>query len=268
MEVLAVIPARYASTRFPGKPLARDTGKFLIEHVYERVARVPSIARALIATDDPRIAQAAASFDAEVVMTRDDHPSGTDRIAEVLTHVAGPDEQIVLNVQGDEPEIEPASLEQLVQRMQREPELQAGTLAAPYPVDAAYDDPALVKVICDRSGRAIYFSRAAIASANVDRGSAARSDASSACPALLHVGVYAYRRGFLRTYAAWEPTPLERAERLEQLRILEHGVDLAVERIERTAAGIDTPEEYAAFVARYGSAVSAGKSETCGNGLS
>lgn len=244
MTVTAIIPSRFASVRYPGKPLLRETGKFLVQHVYERVRAARRVERCLIATDDQRIADAARSFGAEVVMTRADHPSGTDRIAEVMTHLGGQPDDLVLNVQGDEPEIEPAALDQLVERMQRSPDCPMGTLACPFPADGNPDDPNSVKIVKNATGFALYFSRARIPYC---RDVQAGAD-NSAC--LLHIGVYALRRAFLLEFASWPAGQLERIEKLEQLRVLERGMPIAVEVVERSWVGVDTPQDYAAFVAR------------------
>jgi 3-deoxy-manno-octulosonate cytidylyltransferase (CMP-KDO synthetase) len=242
MNVAAVIPARYASTRFPGKPLVRETGKYLIQHVYEQVSRARSVADVIVATDDERIRQAVESFGGRAVMTRADHPSGTDRVAEVA---AGLDAAIILNVQGDEPEIEPADIDKLVGLLAADAEVVMGTLACPFPAGADPRDPNAVKVVLDRRGRALYFSRALIPYPRDSAGAP-----SSGQEWLLHLGVYAYRRDFLLRLAKLPPTPAERMEKLEQLRALENGYAIAVGIVERAAVGIDTPADYAAFVKR------------------
>lgn len=239
--VTAIIPARFGASRFPGKPLARDTGKYLIQHVCERVSAAETIERVIVATDDVRIGEAVRSFGGEVQMTRADHVSGTDRIAEVVERLGGEDDDLILNVQGDEPEIEPACLDQLVRRMLAD-RVDAGTLAAPFAADQDPADPNAVKVVVDADGFALYFSRALIPHVR-DAGGGER-------PWLLHVGVYAYRRAFLPEYTGWAPTALEQLEKLEQLRILEHGRAIAVERTTGAPKGVDTPEDYARFVAR------------------
>jgi 3-deoxy-manno-octulosonate cytidylyltransferase (CMP-KDO synthetase) len=246
MDAVAIIPARYASTRFPGKPLARQTGKYLIQHVYERVSTARRVRRCIVATDDERIAAAVRGFAGEVAMTRPDHPSGTDRIAEVVRALPGGPEDIILNVQGDEPEIEPMHLDRLVERLAHEgADCPIATLACPFPPDADPHDPSAVKVVTNSAGRALYFSRSLIpyprdgGAARVPRG------------CLLHLGVYAYRRQFLLELAAWTPGVLEQIEKLEQLRVLERGVRLAVEVVAQGSVGIDTPEDYARFVARH-----------------
>jgi len=245
MKTVAVIPARYASSRLPGKPLLRETGRCLIQHVCEQVAAARGIDAVFVATDDERIASAVASFGGRAILTRADHPSGTDRICEALERIDGDDDQIVLNVQGDEPEIEPAALEALIGRMRAEPGLNVATLAAPFPEELDPADPSAVKVVLDARGRALYFSRARIPHPRDPE-----PDDPVARP-LLHLGVYAYRRGFLRRFASWPPGVLERIEKLEQLRLLERGEPIAVVRVERASVGIDTPQDYARFVARW-----------------
>lgn len=245
MDVIAIIPARYASTRFPGKPLANETGKPLIQHVYERVAQARRVRRCIVATDDERIAAAVRSFGGDAVMTRPDHPSGTDRIAEVVRGLPTGDNDIIVNVQGDEPELEPEYLDRLAERLAREPaECPIATLACPFPADADPRDPNAVKVVVNSAGRALYFSRALIPYPR-DAGAVGRP---AVC--LLHLGVYAYRRSFLLKLAAWPPGVLEQVEKLEQLRVLERGVALAVEIVEHASVGIDTPQDYEQFVAR------------------
>jgi len=236
MSVTAIIPARFASTRLPGKPLLADTGKPLIQHVYERVAAVDAVDRVCVATDDERIVAAVKAFSGQVVMTRSDHPTGTDRIAEVASRL---DTDLVLNVQGDEPEIDPDHLEALIERMGNGAEM--GALACPFPDDADPADHNAVKVVINRAGRALYFSRALVPHAR---------DPQDAVPPHLHIGVYAYRREFLLKYASWPVTPLERCEKLEQLRALENGVAIEVVTVSHAAPGIDTPADYAAFVKR------------------
>jgi 3-deoxy-manno-octulosonate cytidylyltransferase (CMP-KDO synthetase) len=246
MEVVAIIPARYGSTRFPGKPLARQTGKYLIQHVYEQVRQARGIRRCLVATDDVRIEAAVREFGGEAAMTRPDHPSGTDRIAEVVRRLDGADDDIILNVQGDEPEIEPADLDRLASRLAREPaDCPTATLACPFPPDTDPRDPNCVKVVTNNAGRALYFSRSLVPYPRDSDGGGTRDRW------LLHLGVYAYRRGFLLKLAGWEPGVLEQIERLEQLRVLERGYAMAVEVVEHAAVGIDTPQDYERFVARW-----------------
>lgn len=239
MTAIALIPARYASTRLPGKPLLSETGKPLIQHVVESVRRAASIQRIVVATDDDRIAQAVAAFGGEAVLTRADHPSGTDRLAEAAEKLALGDDEIVVNVQGDEPDIPPECVDRLVDLIDRS-DMPMATLATPLSADRA-DDPNRVKVVFDRSGRAMYFSRAKIP---LDREKTRR------VRYFLHLGIYAYRVGFLKRFASLPPTPAETAEKLEQLRALEHGYGIAVAEVEYDGVGIDTPADYAEFVAR------------------
>lgn len=251
MAVAVVIPARYASTRLPAKPLLRRTGKYLIQHVVENAlrARVPS--RVVVATDDDRIVEAVRSFGGTAVMTRSDHPSGTDRVAEVAAGLP-PEFDLIVNVQGDEPTLPPESIDRLAERLRRDASCDMATLAAPFPADEPVTDPARVKVVLDTAGRALYFSRSVIPHVREpgDPTGAGPAPAPGARrPHLLHLGIYAYRRAFLAGLAKLSPTPLEQAEKLEQLRVLEHGHRIAVEVVDRPTAGIDTPEQYDAFVA-------------------
>ena len=240
MSAIVLIPARYASTRLPGKPLLAETGKPLVQHVVEAVACARRADRVAVATDDDRIAAAVRSFGGSVVPTRSDHASGTDRLAEAAGLLGLPDAAIVVNVQGDEPELPAACVDRLVELIEtgRAPMATLATDLDP----AAASDPARVKVVVDLDGRALYFSRAPIPH---DR------DGVGLGRFLLHLGVYAYRAGFLRQYAALAPTPLEQTEKLEQLRALENGHSILVGRVEYHGAGIDTRTDYDAFVRRF-----------------
>lgn len=241
MAALVVIPARYASTRFPGKMLANQTGRPLVQHVVDRLRGCAKVSQVLVAADDTRIVEALRPFGTRCVMTAAHHQSGTDRIAEVARQV--PD-RIIVNVQGDEPEIEPRVVDGLIERLESSADDMA-TAAAVFPPRADVNDPNLVKVVRTLDGRAIYFSRSPIPY---------RRDETTRVnpPYYLHLGVYAYRREFLLEFASWEPTPLEQAEKLEQLRALEHGRSIFVGLVERVTNGIDTPEQYAEFVRRAG----------------
>ena len=245
MQVVAIIPARFGSTRFPGKPLAKQTGKFLIQHVYEQVIAARRVDRCIVAADDERILEAVRSFGGEATMTRADHPSGTDRIAEVVRGLDGAPDDIILNVQGDEPEIEPDYLDRLVECLAADQACPVATLACPFPASADPRDPNCVKVVCNRHGRALYFSRALVPW--LPEHDAPPEDHDW----LLHLGAYAYRRAFLLEFASWAASPLERIERLEQLRVLENGHAMAVTVVPGACAGIDTPEDYEQFVARH-----------------
>jgi 3-deoxy-manno-octulosonate cytidylyltransferase (CMP-KDO synthetase) len=242
MPTLAVIPARYGSTRFPGKPLADKTGKPLIQHVVQQVHRAASIDRVVVATDDHRIFEAVTRFGGEAMMTRGDHPNGTCRIAEVVQKlgIGVSADTIIVNVQGDEPEIEPRVIDELVAGLRAKPEADMATLAAEFTADEDPADPNIVKVVVDLRGFAIYFSRSLIP---FDR------DKQGVCP-LKHPGLYAYRRAFLLHYVTLPATPLEEAEKLEQLRALEHGHRIAVVKTTVRHHGIDTPSQYEAFVQR------------------
>lgn len=237
--VLALIPARWGATRFPGKPLHLIAGKPLVQHVWERARLASRLAAGVfIATDDERIAAAAAGFGARAVMTRPDHPSGTDRIAEAAAVLAaeGLDFTHVLNVQGDEPLIDPALLDRLAGALLDDPALPMVTAACPLSDPADRLNPNCVKVVLARNGDALYFSRAAIPHP---------LPGSPVAPLLRHQGVYGYRRDFLETFVTWEPSPLERAERLEQLRALENGARIRVVVTPRESLGVDAPKDVA-----------------------
>ena len=234
LSAAAVIPARYASARLPGKPLLAETGKPLIQHVWERVAEAERLTTVVVATDDERIRAAVEGFGGRVVMTRDDHPSGTDRVAEVAE---GLDADVLVNVQGDEPEIDPADLDRLVARLEGTDD-DIATLARPFGADEAdtFADPHAVKVVFDAAGRALYFSRSPIPHGTDPEGG------------WLHLGVYAFRRPALLRFAGAPPSALETRERLEQLRALEMGMTLGVVVTHNDALGIDTEDDYARFV--------------------
>jgi 3-deoxy-manno-octulosonate cytidylyltransferase (CMP-KDO synthetase) len=236
-KVLAVIPARLASSRLPGKVLLDRTGKPLIQHVWEGARACPLIDRLIVATDAEPVVRAVEAFGGEAVMTSPDCASGTDRVAEAARHV--PDAEIVLNIQGDEPEMTTAPLNALVNGMLADPQADMGTIAVPWPEDVPESDPGCVKVVTDLRGRALYFSRSPVPYFRDGGGER-----------LKHVGLYAYRAEFLQTLAALAPTPLEQAEALEQLRALEHGYSIAVFRCEYQGHEVNTPEDYEAFVAR------------------
>jgi 3-deoxy-manno-octulosonate cytidylyltransferase (CMP-KDO synthetase) len=244
MRVAVVIPARFASSRLPGKPLLRETGKYLIQHVYEQAAAARSASLVVVATDDERIRRAVEGFGGNVAMTRADHPSGTDRVAEVA---AGLGAEVVVNVQGDEPQIDPAAVDLLADLLARDPGSDMATLATPLPDKEAYLSPNVVKVVCDDRGRALYFSRSPIPMVREGEPDLAARPARF----LQHLGVYAYRRPFLLRLAAAPPHPLEEAERLEQLRVLGAGGAIQVGRVAHAHRGVDTPADYAAFVRAY-----------------
>ncbi len=254
LTTIAVIPARYASTRFPGKPLAKDTGKFLIQHVYERVAQAQCVERVIVATDDERIVEAVTSFGGEARMTAGDHPNGTERVCEVVDSLELAVDDLVLNVQGDEPDVSATALDRLLNHMAGDRHgCPIGTLAAPFADDGPKSgsgsplDPNCVKVVVDAEGRALYFSRSAIPHLRERDGAVDRPSRW-----LLHLGVYAFRVDTLRSVTGGRMSHghLEEAESLEQLRWLEHGLGVTVVTVERASVGIDTPEDYAAFVKR------------------
>ena len=244
MATIAVIPARYGSTRFPAKVLAAETGKPLVQHVYEAVQSARKIDRVLIATDDERVAAAVRAFGGEAIMTRADHQSGTDRVAEVAERVKA---ELVLNVQGDEPEMDAGNIDTLVELMlDKRPDAPMGSLACRFKSIEDLHNPACVKVILDAVGNAIYFSRSLIPYPR-DTGGQPTDPGKW----LLHLGIYAYRPAFLQKLSQTPPTVLERTEVLEQLRVLYMGEKIAMAVVQRESTGIDTPEQYAAFVKRY-----------------
>ncbi|MGD9688914.1 MAG: 3-deoxy-manno-octulosonate cytidylyltransferase [Phycisphaerales bacterium] len=247
MTPIIIIPARLGSTRFPEKVLASDTGTPLVQHVVEASRRATCLEGAgevIVAADDPRIAAALRPYGTRVVLTRADHANGTSRLAEAAALLDLPMDQVIVNAQGDEPEMPGEAIDGAVQALMAHDEAQIGTVAAPLAAGDDPSDPAIVKVVRAVSGLALYFSRAPIP---CDRDRRGRPGATP----LRHVGVYAYRRRFLELYARLDSTPLERAEQLEQLRALEHGYRIGVGLIGSAHAGIDTPQQYAAFVERF-----------------
>ncbi len=234
--VLAVIPARWGAQRFPGKPLATLWGRPMLQHVWERARAARGLDELVIATDDERIATAARGFGAGVEMTSTECASGTDRVAEVARRRPGAG--IVLNLQGDEPELETEAVSRLVEVMRADPSLRMGTVAHHEPDVAKFRSENVVKVVVDDHHLALYFSRADIAGA------------TAGGPVYRHAGVYAFRRDLLLEFAAWPPGRLERAERLEQLRAVERGVRIKVVLGARPFAGVDTPEQLAELEAR------------------
>jgi len=256
-SAVALIPARLASTRLPNKVLLAETGTPLVVHACRAAARAGSVARVAVAADHPSIVEAvrAAGFDA--VLTSPDHPNGTSRLAEASTLLGLADEAVVVNVQGDEPEIAGSVVDAAIEALLGVPGADCGTVASPFAPGDSPDEPNIVKAVTTaspaRPGIALYFSRAPVPFHRDGR-----PPAGEGAPFLRHVGIYAYRAGFLREYAGWAETPLERAERLEQLRILEHGRRIGVAIAEAPHQGIDTPEQYGAFVRRWRSGGLAG----------
>ena len=230
-RILGVIPARFASTRFPAKALARISGKSMLEHVFERASQARYLTSVVIATDDQRIYDEAKRFGAPVRMTRADHLSGTDRVAEVAST---DDAQIVVNIQGDEPLIDPAAIDAAVLSILDHPEIPMGTLKKRIEDPAEIDNPNVVKVVTNFAGDAIYFSRATIPYL---RG-------GESLTRFKHIGLYVYRRDFLLSYSDLPVGPLEKAERLEQLRALENGYSIRVAETEYESIGVDTPEDF------------------------
>jgi 3-deoxy-manno-octulosonate cytidylyltransferase (CMP-KDO synthetase) len=244
MTAAIVIPARFASTRLPGKPLLRQTGKYLIQHVWERACQARRASAVIVATDDPRIVAAVNSFGGRAIRTRRDHPSGTDRVAEVARTL---DADVLVNLQGDEPLIDPGALDLVIDRLEGDPDAQMATLATPLRSLEQWQNPNCVKVVCDDSGAALYFSRAPIPFVRDGK-----PDLAARPPRFLqHVGLYAYRRDFLLRLAALPPAPLEKLEKLEQLRALALGCRLPVGVIDEPALGVDTYDDYQRFVATY-----------------
>ena len=240
MTATVVIPARFGSTRFPAKIVAADTGRPLVQHVVDQARKCKRVREIIVATDDQRIVDVLRPFETRCVMTSPLHPSGTDRIAEVAQQLS---DSIIVNVQGDEPEIEPETIDRLIDELAASTDPMA-TVATPFPAGADPKNPNLVKVAIGASGRAVYFSRSPIPY---------HRDSTSAASETyhLHLGIYAYRREFLLKLAGLKPTPLELTEKLEQLRVLEHGFGIRVIVAPRATHGIDTPEQYEEFVRRY-----------------
>jgi 3-deoxy-manno-octulosonate cytidylyltransferase (CMP-KDO synthetase) len=230
-KILGVIPARFASSRFPGKVLAQISSKSMLQHVYERASLARYLTATIIATDDERVYAAARSFGARVVMTRADHVSGTDRVAEAAS---AENAELVVNIQGDEPLIDPAAIDAAILPLAHDPEIVMGTLKKAIEDPREITDANVVKVVTDRHGDAIYFSRCPIPY---------ERDQARPGTHFKHIGLYVYRRDFLLGYSALPVGPLEQAERLEQLRALENGYRIRVVETECESLGVDTPED-------------------------
>lgn len=245
-KVVAVIPARYASTRLPGKPLLDLGGKPMILHVVERAKQAQSVSRVIVATDDQRVFAAVAAAGEEALMTSPDHPTGTDRLAEVAAQL---DAEIIVNVQGDEPLIDPGTIDAAVAPLLTDRELMMSTTCEPILSAADVLSPNVVKVVTDQTGYALYFSRNPLPFPRAAVQSHGSLEAAfTAEPDLLltyakHTGLYVYRREFLLTFANLSPTPLEQTELLEQLRALEHGYRIKVIRVTHRSLGVDTPDD-------------------------
>lgn len=239
MEIVAIIPARFGAARLPGKPLLDLCGKPLIQHTYERASRARNVSRVIVATDDARISEAVRAFGGEVVMTSSEHPTGTDRIAEVARDL---DCDYVVNVQGDEALIDPRMIEQVIEATTAREDAVMGTAARSIRALKRFRDPMVVKVVVSSRGFALYFSRSPIPFVR----DASKEELAS--PDVLrhfleHIGLYVYRRDFLLQFIRMPQSPLEKLEKLEQLRILENGYPIAVVQTEYFAFGIDTPED-------------------------
>ncbi len=232
-HIVGILPARWGSTRFPGKPLHLIAGKPLIQHVWERCKLSSLLTEIFVATDDPRIADAVSSFGGKSILTSPDHPTGTDRLAEAIQHT--PNATHILNIQGDEPLIDPSLIDQLAQALIDDPSLPMVTAANPIsPSDPTVNDPNVVKVVISQLGKALYFSRSPLPFF--------RNPVEN-LSVLRHKGIYGYQRNFLQTFVSWPPSPLELAESLEQLRALENGAPIHVVITNDTSPGVDTPQQ-------------------------
>ncbi len=228
MKVICVIPARYASTRLPGKPLKLIAGRPMIQWVYEQAKKAEIPTEVIVATDDVRVYDTVLAFGGNACMTREDHPNGTSRLAEVAEKF--PDADVIVNVQGDEPMIPPEIIDRLANAFAEEPELKMATMKARMQ-ESEYGDPSAVKVVTDQNGYALYFSRSLLPYPR---------NKSNLFKVYKHVGIYAYTRTFLMQYAAMAPTPLEQVESLEQLRVLENGYKIKVLESSFQGVGVDT----------------------------
>lgn len=255
MKAVAIIPARYASTRLPGKPLVDICGKPMVRWVWERASRARGVSQVIVATDDERVAAAVRGFGGEVRMTSRRHRSGTDRVEEVARTLSC---DVVLNVQGDEPLLDPRTIERLLVCFTQDPRADMATPVCPIRTVEEYFSAHIVKAVVDRSGRALYFTRSPVpffrdglrfrysgSSVRIDVSPPVRSQLSR-LPVRRHLGVYGYRKDFLHRLVEFPPSPLERAERLEQLRALENGFTIKTVRVERPSAAVDTPADLAA----------------------
>ena len=232
MKVIGVIPARFGSTRFEGKPLVGICGKSMIQRVYEQTQKARLIDEVYIAADDDRIKNEAESFGAKVIMTSKEHTCGTDRIAEAIQNIEG---EIILNVQGDEPLIEPEALDAVIKPLQEDSNIEMATLITPMEDESECHDPNIVKVVKDKNDFALYFSRSLIP----------YSREGDMTGVFKQIGVYAYRRGFLLAFSKMEPTPYEKVERLEQLRALENGCKIKLVETTYNPISVDVPADVA-----------------------
>ena len=241
MKIIVVIPARYGSSRFAGKVLAKETGKYLVQHTYERALCAKSVDQALIATDDQRVKDACAEFRGDCVMTSVAHQSGTDRIAEAVADI---DADIIVNLQADEPEIDPSFIDLVAGLLAGNADASMATLLAPFETADDVSNPNIVKCVTDLMGKAIYFSRSAIP---YDRNAGGVGEVGCF---KRHLGIYAYRKDFLMEYTSLKPSFLEQREKLEQLRAIENGYTILTGMVDKAWDGVDTEEQYQAFVRR------------------
>jgi len=232
-SVYCIIPARYHSTRLPGKPLADIAGKPMVQRVYEQALKAKLPQKVIVATDHEDIFAAVKDFGGEVVMTSPEHPTGTDRLAEVAAKYS--EAEIIINIQGDEPEIDPQVIDRLIEPFLKSEDLPMATVITPMAVDEM-EQPGCVKVVVDQQGKALYFSRSLIPYLR---------SGERLVPVYKHIGIYGYRRDFLLKFAKLSPTPLEQMESLEQLRALEYGYGIQTIQVEHSAIGVDTPEDLA-----------------------
>ena len=235
-EVVGIIPARYDSKRLPGKPLVLIHDRPMIQHVYQRAAQASTLARLVVATDDRRIQKAVAQFGGEALMTSHEHLSGTDRVAEAARQLMLEDDAIVINIQGDEPLLRAEMIDSLVGSLQENMNVPMATLAYPQTAKDDFTDPGVTKVVFDARGRALYFSRSPIPAVR---------DGSSPPAYCKHLGFYGYRNGFLQEFTRLSPGVLEKLEKLEQLRALEHGFSISVVISPFDSISVDTPEDLA-----------------------
>jgi len=246
-RTVVLIPARFGSTRLPGKPLAEIAGKPMIQHVYERALRAQLVHDVIVATDDPRIIAAVEKFGGHAVITPPDAPSGSDRIAHVASRLR--DAEIIVNVQGDEPFLPPAMIDEAIRPLHADPHVRVGTLARRIEDVGTLQDPAVVKVVLDRNSNALYFSRSPIPFGR----DITPAELLTRIPVYRHIGLYVYRREFLLHYTTLPQTPLEQTEKLEQLRILEHGYPIRVAVTTHHSIAVDTPADLERARAQAGS---------------
>ena len=245
MKFSVVIPARYGSTRLPGKALADIGGVPMVQHVYQQ-ARQSAASQVVVATDDQRIVDALSEFDTQVIMTSSDHLSGTDRLVEVVSLIGLDDDEIVVNVQGDEPLIPPDIIDQVADNLAKNPDCVCATLSEPILTCEDFLEPSMVKVVADMDGKALYFSRASIPwpRDNIERIRAGDNEYLKSLDPQRHIGIYAYRVALLKQFQHWSPAPLEKTESLEQLRILHHGGRIHVApACKPVPGGVDTPAD-------------------------